>query len=164
MELTMEKKLTGKHVLMMLIAFFGVMFAVNMVFVYVALDSFSGLSVDDSYKRGLSYNKEIKRQEAQVARGWQTSLSVSTLDDRKIVVALKVTTGEDKLPADLIAFADISRPARQDLDRTVTMVPILGGFEFETVLSEPGQWDLNIRLEGGGYDIPYRLEKRIWVK
>ena len=164
MDWTMEKKLTGKHVLMMLIAFFGVMFAVNMVFVYMALDSFSGLSVDDAYKKGLSYNEEIKRQEAQASRGWQTGLSVSTLEGRKIVVALKVANEDGKMPADLMAFADISRPARQDLDRTMTMVPIQGGFELETVLIEPGQWDLNIRLQGGGYETPYLLEKRIWVK
>ena len=37
------KGLTGRHVALMLAAFFGLMFAVNGVFVYFALGSFSGV-------------------------------------------------------------------------------------------------------------------------
>ena len=56
----MARELTGAHVLAGLFAFFGVMLAANGVFVYVATTTFSGLSTDDAYRKGLSYNETIR--------------------------------------------------------------------------------------------------------
>ena len=69
------KRLTGRHVAIMLAAFFGLMFAVNGVFVYFALGSFSGVSEKDAYKRGLSYNQEIDHHTRQLARNWHSEIN-----------------------------------------------------------------------------------------
>ncbi|MHA1599926.1 MAG: FixH family protein, partial [Alphaproteobacteria bacterium] len=47
------KVLTGRHVLIMVLAFFGLVIAANVIFVVLAWQSWSGLSTDDAYRRGL---------------------------------------------------------------------------------------------------------------
>ena len=164
MDMVMGRKLKGIHVFLMLAGFFGVLFAVNGVFVYFALTSFSGVSVDDAYKKGLSYNQEINRLEEQRARGWQTGFSVSTLPDNHIAVFLSVADKNGQVPENLTATLLISRPARQDQDRTLDLDKADGKFTADLRLPEPGQWDLLVEVKGGGYELPYRVEKRIWVK
>ncbi|MFT6559091.1 FixH family protein [Sneathiella sp.] len=164
MESAIPRKLKGIHVFYMLAGFFGVMFAVNGVFVYFALTSFSGISVQDAYKKGLSYNEEISRFEDQQARGWKTDLVVEILEDKKVFLSLTVSDKQNQKINDIGASLLVSRPAREDQDQLFTMVPTRAGFELETTFAEPGQWDLLITLKGGGFDKPYRVEKRIWVK
>ena len=52
------KPLTGWKVLAMLLAFFGVVGAVNAVMVYSALSTFSGEVEAHPYEHGLAYNRE----------------------------------------------------------------------------------------------------------
>ena len=65
--------LAGRHVLMGLIVFFGVMLFANSMLVYYALDTFSGGDRPDPYRAGLNYNETIAAAERQEALG---------LDDR----------------------------------------------------------------------------------
>ena len=52
-------ELKGWHVLLILMAFFGVMFSVNGVFLYHAITSFPGEDVKKSYVQGLNYNDTL---------------------------------------------------------------------------------------------------------
>ena len=64
------KQITGKHVLFILFGFFGVMLAVNGVFVHFATATFSGVSTEDAYRKGLHYNETIAAFQVQQATGW----------------------------------------------------------------------------------------------
>ena len=66
-----SRPITGRKVLWMLLGFFGVMMAVNGIFVYLALSSFSGLETVNAYVKGLDYNATLRRGAAQKALGWQ---------------------------------------------------------------------------------------------
>lgn len=164
METVEGKKLQGKHVLYILLGFFGVMFIVNGVFVFFALTSFSGLSVQDSYKRGLNYNIEIESAEYQSARGWKVDLGVDNLGSNRVHISLEVADKNGNKISGLGAVATLRRPLGADKLISQTMLMSKGEFETEFVLETTGQWDLTIEVVGGGYDQPYRLEKRIWVK
>ena len=48
-------ELTGKHVLLCLLGFFGVVFAVNAVLVKAATSTFGGVETSSSYKAGLMF-------------------------------------------------------------------------------------------------------------
>ncbi|MEZ5776152.1 MAG: FixH family protein [Hyphomicrobiaceae bacterium] len=67
--------LTGRHVLMMLIAFFGVIFAVNGVFLYAAISTFDGTDTSSAYQKGIDYNTTIAESEEQARRGWKGVVS-----------------------------------------------------------------------------------------
>ena len=60
--------LEGRHVLMALIAFFGVMLIANGIFVYFAVLTFSGGDTPESYRKGLNYNETIAAGASDRAR------------------------------------------------------------------------------------------------
>lgn len=159
-----SKKLTGRHVAFMLAGFFGLMFAVNGIFVYFALNSFSGVSVSDAYRRGLAYNQVLQEKEAQNARGWQHSLVFEQSDDDKGTLRLRLLNS-DKLPMTNVTITGtLGRPVIEAADKTVTFVFAEPFYAVDLSDLEKGQWDVTIRVQGGGYAEPYRLDKRIWVK
>jgi len=63
------KGIEGRHVLMALIGFFGVMFLVNGIFVYFAVATFSGGDTSDPYRKGLHYNETLQAADRQAERG-----------------------------------------------------------------------------------------------
>jgi len=164
MDVVKVKKLEGRHVLYMLLGFFGVMCAVNAVFVYFALTSFSGLSVEDSYLRGLRYNDEIAASKDQSSREWSSDLYFEGLGDKKAIVSVRLTDRSGKPLTGLVAQLNIRRPTQEGQDRQLTMMPTQEEFQSELEFPFSGQWDLIILVTGGGYETPYRLEKRVWVK
>lgn len=53
------KPLTGRHMLVMFVAFFGVVFAVNMLMATVAIRSWTGLVVENSYVASQQFNNDV---------------------------------------------------------------------------------------------------------
>ncbi|GLQ05986.1 FixH family protein [Sneathiella chinensis] len=158
------RELTGRHVLYILIAFFGLMFVVNGVFVYFALNSFSGLSVSDSYNRGLHYNEEIARLEDQRRRDWHAGFVFESKEGAVGTFTFNVLNSSGRPVTFTRVDLAISRPAREDLDVSLPVERVNGTYIVEYTFPAAGQWDVTLIAEGGGYDTPYRLEKRIWVK
>lgn len=70
-------KLTGWHFLAIMLSFFGVIIAVNIVFVTSALDAFSGLVVKNSYVASQFYNEKIEQATKQKTLGWDLDLLVT---------------------------------------------------------------------------------------
>jgi len=75
------KPITGRHVLMMMLGFFGTIFAVNGVFAYLAVDTYTGLETEQAYLKGLDYNRTLDAAAEQKARGWQVGLTEETTPD-----------------------------------------------------------------------------------
>src|SRR5688572_2876208 len=69
--------LRGGHVLAAFLAFFGVIFAVNGVFLYMALSTHTGLVAQEPYRKGLHYNDRIAAAERQQALGWTSDLRLA---------------------------------------------------------------------------------------
>ena len=69
------RPLTGRSVLIMLLAFFGVMLAVNFYMARAAIATHPGLDHRNAYEAGVAYNKEIEAAKAQNALGWSVGLS-----------------------------------------------------------------------------------------
>ena len=65
--------LTGRAVLLWLVAFFVVVFAVNAVLVRAAISTFGGVETTSSYKAGLQFGHEVAVVERQDALHWQVS-------------------------------------------------------------------------------------------
>lgn len=158
------KPLTGRHVALMLAAFFGLMFAVNGAFVYFALGSFSGVSEDDAYKRGLAYNDEIDFRARQLARGWRPDLIFKQTAAAEGTLILSILGADGEALPELEVVATIRRPVIEGTDQKLPLVYDAENYSANVVLPSAGQWDISILAHGGGYEEPYRLDKRIWVK
>lgn len=159
-----ERQLTGRHVAYILAGFFGVMFAVNGAFVYFALGSFSGLSDTDPYKHGLAYNQELDHRERQLARHWQPALEFIQKGGDTGSLALEIKDGQGNALTALTVSATLRRPVVEGSDRSIEFLYDGRQYVADLAFAGPGQWDVSILAKGGGYDEPYRLDKRIWVK
>ena len=70
------KPLTGGKVFLMLVAFFGVVIAVNLVMMRFAIQTLPGTEVDSAYSASLAYEKEIATARDQSARNWKVDAHV----------------------------------------------------------------------------------------
>ena len=87
---TDTKEMKGWHVLIYLLGFFGIMFAVNGVFLYSAIVSFPGEDTPKSYLQGLQYNDTLAQRAAQQALGWQAAIGIM---NGELVVMLEDSAG-----------------------------------------------------------------------
>jgi nitrogen fixation protein FixH len=156
------KQITGKHVLFILFAFFGVMLAVNGVFVYFATATFSGVSTEDAYRKGLHYNETIAAFQVQQATGWHSAVS---LDGPALRLEMQDASGR---PIDgLMIEGTLERPATNQEVRTLTFHGAGNGLYSADVANlANGQWQLQAeaRAADASQIPPYKVTARIWQK
>lgn len=104
----LRRDFTGRHMLAVMIAFFGVVIAVNVVMATLAAKTFSGTVVDNSYVASQQFNRWLAEGRAQERLGWNARLAVG--DDRHVQVALSDRTGP-------IDGAEVHAIARHPLGR-----------------------------------------------
>ncbi|MBL4870808.1 MAG: FixH family protein [Robiginitomaculum sp.] len=68
---------TGRHMLILMVSFFGVIVAVNVFMMYKAVTTFRGEDVKQSYRQGLDYNKTLSKRAKQMARGWSANININ---------------------------------------------------------------------------------------
>jgi nitrogen fixation protein FixH len=66
---------TGRHITVILVAFFGVVAAVNFTMAYIAVSGFGGTVVDNSYVASQNYNRWLAAGRAQAALGWRVTVA-----------------------------------------------------------------------------------------
>ena len=71
-----QKVFTGWHMLAIMIAFFGVIIAVNLTMAFYANSSWTGLIVKNSYVASQTFNERAAEGRAQAALGWNGDLIV----------------------------------------------------------------------------------------
>lgn len=153
------RSLGGRQVLMLLVAFFGVILAVNGAFLFFALRTHPGLDTADAYRKGLSYNATIAAAEAERVRGWTGS---ANLDGGVLTVRLADKDGRAVAPT--AVEATLRRPARADLDRTLRL-EARGAGVYAAPADPPlaGLWAIVVRAERGDGSV-FAFEQRLEVR
>lgn len=72
----MTRTFTGHHMTAILVAFFGVVIAVNFYMARVAVSTFGGTVVDNSYVASQHFNRWLAEARAQKALGWKADVAV----------------------------------------------------------------------------------------
>jgi nitrogen fixation protein FixH len=158
----LAKGIEGRHVLIGLVAFFGVMLVANGIFVYYALETFAGGDTSDPYRKGMHYNETLAEAARQDERGWRAELIYGAKTGQ---LALSLTDKDGQPVSGLHLSATVSRPAtdRQDLRASFSEAQA-GNYAAELRLA-PGQWVVQLQsqdLSRAG-DPVYRLKQRILV-
>ncbi|WP_338466276.1 FixH family protein [Novosphingobium sp. ZN18A2] len=65
---------TGRHITIILVAFFGVVIAVNVLMARFAVSTFGGLVVENSYVASQHFNTWLAEADREKALGWKASL------------------------------------------------------------------------------------------
>jgi nitrogen fixation protein FixH len=154
--------LKGRHVLMALVGFFGVMLIVNAIFVYFALATFSGGDTSNPYRKGLDYNETVAAAKRQAARGWQGEIAY---DDRAERLSFRVHDKNAAPVRGLSIQANLRRPATDREDRAVSLAEAEPGVYAAEVKLGPGLWVISLAsTEGSDASEPvYQLKHRLFV-
>lgn len=151
--------LKGKHVLAILLAYFGTVIGVNAYMATVAVKTFSGMEAAKPYQEGLRYDDEIARARAQEQRAWKVEASVRAKDDGAIVEVTQADAAGFATPG-LTFKATFLHPADRRRDVSVDLVKVDAG-RYTAVAAVPaGHWDLKIEA-GDGREPLFRSVSRI---
>ncbi len=135
------RELRGWHVLLMFLAFFAVMFAVNGVFLYSAVTSFPGEDVRKSYLQGLSYGDTLAQRAAQAELGWTAAIGLA---DGAVVLRIDDHAGR-RAAGSLVVTGEVRRAvtAAGDADLAFTAI---GGGEYRAPVRalETGEWIVRV--------------------
>ena len=164
--LTKQKQariLTGRHVLQWLVAFFGIVFAVNGVLVRAAISTFGGVETLSSYRAGLQFEQEVGLVARQDALHWHVTGKLAR--DSAGVAVLDVTARDAKgAPlSGLTADARLAHPADDRLDRVIAVRSVAGGVFHGAAQAQPGQWELIVDLYRGDQRV-FRSRSRVSLR
>lgn len=150
----MAAPLTGRKVLAMFVAFFGVIIAVNLTMAYMAVGTFPGLDVKNSYVASQTFDDD---RAAQAALGWVVNVSYS---EGELLVAVVDENGK---PADVAKLnAIVGRPTHVRDDQTPEFQQRGGMFKARLTLGA-GLW--NLRLDATALDgTPFKQRLNFMVK
>lgn len=146
--------LTGRAVLLWLVGFFLVVFAVNGVLVRAAISTFGGVETTSSYKAGLQFEREVAVVERQDELHWQVSGKLTRDSAGQAVLDVTARDAGGAPLAGLRADARLAHPADERLDHVIAVSPVAAGVFHGAALAQPGQWDLIVDL--------YRGDKRVF--
>lgn len=147
--------LKGWHVLLIFVAFFGVVIAVNAWFITDAYRTFPGETSVTPYEDGLAYNAALRQKQAQEALGWAIAVGVA---DGVIQVDVRDRTGAPL--SGLKASAHLHHPATDSGERWMTLRPAGRGAYVADRAPRAGGWDVEIVVtDGAGHTA--RAERRL---
>lgn len=129
---------------------FGIILIANGIMVFSAFNSWTGLSTDDAYRRGLAYNEQLAAAAKAEATGWQIAAGVTgTGIQRQVQVTLHDRAKKPIRYADIrVAF---QRPIDRGHDFAVTLKSTGDGrYAGQVKLPKYGQWRLQFTVSHAG--------------
>lgn len=131
------KKLTGRHVLIMLLSAFAVVLTVNVVFAYYAITTNNPRDARNSYEEGIHYNKQIAADRQQEALGWSHKVEIA--DSRTLRLSFADRAGTPV--TGLSVSGRIGRPATDRFNRDLAFAETQPGvYTAATDELEAGGW------------------------
>ena len=149
--LVSPKPLTGRKVLFMLIAFFGVVFAVNFLMMKLAIDTLPGTEVDSTYSASLAYQDEIAAAHEQNLRNWQVDAHIQRGADGSATLQVEARDNSGLPMSGLNFQGRFERPTDRRADQPVALAEIASGiYRGTAAVIAPGQWDLVLQGDAAG--------------
>src|SRR5579864_5277589 len=149
--LASPKPLSGRFVLLTLLGFFGVVFAVNFLMMKLAIDTLPGTEVDSAYSASLGYEKEIAAARDQNMRNWQVDAHIQRGLDGDAMLQIEARDNGGVPISGLKFLGRLERPTDQRADRPVELAEVgIGIYRGIASSIAAGQWDLVIEGDAVG--------------
>lgn len=149
---------TGTHMAFIMVAFFAVIIAVNLLMANFATRSWTGLVVKNSYVASQGFNDVVAAKRRQDAMGWRGEYAMSGGS-----VSYRIS-GRSGDPAAVNSIElTFRRPTFEADDHTVALsLRSPGEFGAEHRLAD-GTWVINVSADAGT-DVPWHDSFRVIVK
>lgn len=149
---TRQPEFTGRHMLLVMVAFFGVIFTVNGLLAYYANASWTGLLARNGYVASQDYNKVLADARRQAGLGWHSRLAAG-----RDGVIFSIADAGDRPLAGLDVEATIGRPTHARDDVSVALQPLGPGVYRGAVALAPGLWTVRVDARNGSGDSYRRI-------
>ncbi len=137
--MSVGKPFTGRRMLICILAFFGVIIAVNMVLMTLALRTDNGLVVKNSYVASQNFNRDQAEARMQAALNWSVALQ---RQDGRLTMTYRDAGGEPL--RDLQVAGRVGRPVTARDDRAIVLTEAgQGRYTAELPLAS-GYWDIDL--------------------
>jgi nitrogen fixation protein FixH len=159
---TRPRQLTGRTVLICLLAFFGVVSLANAIMIRAALTTFSGVETGSAYQAGQNFKYDSETARAQQERHWQVRADVRPADGKTLIeIDARDAAG---LPlVGLEAMMQLQHPTDRRADQTVSLSEDVSGHFRGIAAPLAGQWDVLIDLSRGGERV-FRSRNRVMLR
>jgi nitrogen fixation protein FixH len=155
-----SRKVTGRTVLVCLVAFFAVVAAVNAVMIRAAVSTFGGLETESSYQAGLDFEREAAQARAQETLHWRVDARVSPLRDGAVRLLIDARDAAGEPLRGLVATARLVRPTDEREDHALKVHEAGPGAFSASTDAAAGQWDLVLELARDGRRL-FRSKNRL---
>lgn len=129
---------TGRKMTVIMVAFFGVVVAVNLLMATFATRTFGGVVVQNSYVASQKYNLWLSKAREQERLGWTIKPGLD--GERRVTLDLSVTG------ATVTAVA--KHPLGREADLPLRFVSVPGGMRSEQPLPQ-GRWAVHLLVRKG---------------
>lgn len=150
-------RLTGLHVLAMIVGFFVIVVAVDMGFATMALTTFPGEVSATAYEDGLAYDKTLAARARQAALGWVVEVATPGAPGR---VRVRLTDAAGAGLEGLSLTGVLQRPATLAGARKLRFRPLGQGVYAAEAPVAAGAWDLAVtarNTHGASFDAERRI-------
>jgi nitrogen fixation protein FixH len=146
-----SKPLTGRKVLVMLLAFFGIVIGANLTMMKLAMQTLPGTEVDSAYSASLAYEKQITAAHDQNARNWKVDAQVVRSADGVATLQVEARDNSGKPMSGLKFQGRFERPTDRRADQVVALAETgMGVYRGTAAVIAPGQWDLVLEGDAAG--------------
>ena len=136
-------RIRGWHVLAAMCAFFGVIIAVNAVFMTAALRTFPGEVSITPYEDGLAFNRQLAQQARQAELGWRAAARAEAS-----AVVVEIADAQGQPVEGLSVQGRLQRPATEAGAQNLILTEDTPGRYQATLSGVVGAWDLTIQAKG----------------
>jgi nitrogen fixation protein FixH len=151
------KPFTGRHMLLLVVGFFGVVVAVNVMMAFAASTTWTGLVVPNSYVASQEFQSKADAARAQRDLGWHATLS---LGGGRIVLSVLDLKGTPAVLGDVLV--QVSRPVGGRDDQVLDLERGGDGSYAAPLLLAKGVWDVRViapKTSAG----PFELHERVRI-
>lgn len=153
-----NKHFTGRHMLAVLVLFFGVVISVNLIMARYAITTWTGLVVKDDFGASQHYNEKLDQMRQQAALGWSGRLEYG---NGLVTYHLENSKASPVLGATVTVHA--ARPTHEGQDQTIVLEkgPVADYAANLSLL--PGIWNVEIDVKGSSGE-SYQQRVRLYVR
>jgi nitrogen fixation protein FixH len=156
------RALSGRGVLLWLLAFFVPVILVNVWFIVVSVQTFSGEDEQKPYLQGVSYNQTLARREEQRRLGWHMSVSAQRTSSGHLVLDIVLRSADGSPRCNEKFSGELRHPADELQDKAL-VVTDSGTCHYTAQLNgvSHGAWDVVLSTPGNA--VPFEASTRLWL-
>ncbi len=138
----MTRLFTGWHMTAIIVTFFGVVIAVNVLMATLATTTFSGTVVDNSYVASQEFNTWLAESRAQKALGWSVRVDLDSARHTRVV---------GHIPAGAVVAGVALHPIGRVPDQALSFVQTGNGVYLSRAAIPAGRFRIRIKVRSGGH-------------